>query len=86
MTCDYVHHHALIVIKEVMMMMTMTMLMFQESVAGFSPEERQEILRQLAKACKQQGSYHLGCKMYTQASVKPPTFIDVATGSPVPIL
>lgn len=30
-------------------------------------EGREEVLRELAKACKRQGNFHLACKKYTQA-------------------
>ena len=34
---------------------------------GITEEARREILLRVAKACKNQGSYHLACKKYTQA-------------------
>jgi hypothetical protein len=33
---------------------------------GLSQADALHILKQLAKACKQQGAYHLACKKYTQ--------------------
>lgn len=41
----------------------------QEDAKGpgeLSSEERLEVLRQLAKACKAQGAFQLACKKYTQ--------------------
>ena len=38
----------------------------EKSQSESKEEDRMEILRQVAKACKQQGSYHLACKKYTQ--------------------
>ena len=34
---------------------------------GITEETRRDILLRVAKACKNQGSYHLACKKYTQA-------------------
>lgn len=30
---------------------------------------REEVLRELAKACKRQGNFHLACKKYTQVCI-----------------
>lgn len=35
---------------------------------GGAEEGREEILRELAKACKRQGNFHLACKKYTQVN------------------
>lgn len=37
---------------------------------GLSTEdERVDVLRELAKACKHQGNFHLACKKYTQVKI-----------------
>lgn len=37
--------------------------------AGDAPK-REDTLRELAKACKRQGNFHLACKKYTQVSLR----------------
>lgn len=37
-----------------------------ESKGENASEGREEVLRELAKACKRQGNFHLACKKYTQ--------------------
>lgn len=42
---------------------------------GMGQEERLEVMKQLAKACKQQGSYQLACKKYTQVRGRTSTVV-----------
>lgn len=39
-----------------------------ESKGGMAEGTREDVLRELAKACKRQGNFHLACKKYTQVS------------------
>lgn len=41
-----------------------------ESKYAKGEEGREDILRELAKACKRQGNFHLACKKYTQVQMR----------------
>jgi intraflagellar transport protein 140 len=42
----------------------------KESEGEKGAEDRNEVLRSLARACKKQGSFQLACKKYTQVEMK----------------